>query len=123
MTRTLPFDAFWNWLLAHPNCILRAGTPEAVLYDDDDLHWHFASEGPERLVVQLIRGKRLQSELIVEPEQVAYVEATPGDTEGEFVFDLLTESENERFSAWFFVLSHAFEPESGHGTPARVHLN
>ena len=122
MTRTLPFDAFWNWLLAHPNCILRAGTPESVLYDDDDLHWHFASEGPERLVVQLIRGKRLQSELIVEPEQVAYVEATSGDAEGEFLFDIITESENERFSAWFFVLSHDYEPDSGHGT-GRVHLN
>ncbi|HPK65497.1 MAG TPA: hypothetical protein PKX99_02845 [Thermoanaerobaculia bacterium] len=120
--QTLPFDGFWNWLLAHPNCILRAGTPEAVLYDDDDVHWHFASEGPERLVVQLIRGKRVQAELIVEPEQVAYVEEAAGDAEGEFVFDLITESENERFSAWFFVLSHGYEAESGHG-PTRIHLN
>ena len=120
--QTLPFDGFWSWLLAHPNCILRAGTPETVLYDDDDLHWHFASEGPDRLVVQLIRGKRVQSELIVEPEQVAYVEVAAGEAEGEFVFDLITESESERFSAWFFVLSHAYEPESGHG-PARIHLN
>ena len=31
---TLPFEKFWNWLVTHPNCILRAGTPEAVLYDD-----------------------------------------------------------------------------------------
>ena len=36
---------FWNWLAAHPNCILRAGTPEAVLYDDEEFHWHFAAEG------------------------------------------------------------------------------
>src|ERR671935_111677 len=29
---TLSFGAFWTWLQAHPNCILRAGTPEVVLY-------------------------------------------------------------------------------------------
>jgi len=53
---------------------------------------------------------------------VAYVEEAAGDVEGEFVFDLITESENERFSAWFFVLSHGYEAESGHG-PTRIHLN
>jgi len=35
---TLSFQAFWTWLQAHPNCILRAGTPEVVLYDDDLLY-------------------------------------------------------------------------------------
>ena len=56
---TLAFDAFWTWLQAHPNCIIRAGTPEAVLYDDEDLHWHFTAEGSDTLVVQVLRGKRL----------------------------------------------------------------
>ncbi len=44
---TLAFDEFWRWLVLHPNCIVRAGTADSVLYDDDDLHWHFANEGPE----------------------------------------------------------------------------
>ncbi|MGB6366978.1 MAG: hypothetical protein WBG93_09130, partial [Thermoanaerobaculia bacterium] len=58
-TPTLSLEAFWSWLLTHPNCIVRAGTREAVIYDDEDLHWHLANEGPETLLVQLVRGKRL----------------------------------------------------------------
>src|SRR5688572_20766522 len=55
---TLAFDEFWRWLILHPNCIVRAGTADCVLYDDDDLHWHFASEAAEIYLCQLIRGKR-----------------------------------------------------------------
>ena len=44
---TLPFERFWKWLKHHPNCILRAGTSEAWLYDHEDLHWHL-EEGAER---------------------------------------------------------------------------
>jgi hypothetical protein len=42
---TFSFETFWQWLMRHPNCILRAGSPDAVLYDDEDLHWHFAADG------------------------------------------------------------------------------
>ena len=58
---TLPFDTFWNWLMLHPNCILRAGTADAVIFDDDDLHWHFAQEGPEqeRLVKEMLDDEDL----------------------------------------------------------------
>ena len=28
---TLSFEDFWQWLLEHHNCILRAGTPETIL--------------------------------------------------------------------------------------------
>lgn len=118
--QTIPFDVFWNWIVGHPNCILRAGTPEAVLFDDDDLHWQFESEAMDRYVVHLIRGKHLVGELVVEPESVAYVEASSGETEGEFVFDLISEAEDDRLVAWFFVLTHGYEPEDTH--PAvRVH--
>ena len=30
---TLTFEKFWTWLGGHANCIVRAGTPEAVLLD------------------------------------------------------------------------------------------
>lgn len=110
---TLTFDAFWNWLLGHPNCILRAGAPDCILYDDEDLHWHFAAEGPDSLVVQLIRGKRLSGELFIQPEAVSYVQGYAGEQEGEFVFELISESERERFSAYFFVLSHAYDAPDG----------
>lgn len=120
--QTLAFDAFWGWLVGHPNCILRAGTPESVLYDDEEIHWHFASEGPERLIVQLIRGKRIAGELVVEPDQVAYVEITSGEQEGEWVFDLIAENESERFSAYYFVLSHGYDGQEGSvPAPGRVH--
>ena len=97
-------------MVLHPNCILRVGTPEAVLYDDDDLHWLLASE-EIHLLVQLVRGKRLIGELLIDPEQVAYVQGASGDREGEFLFDLIVESPNERLAAYSFVMAHAFEEE------------
>lgn len=117
---TLPFDVFWPWLMGHPNCILRAGTPEAVLYDDEDLHWHFAQEEPETLVVQVLRGKLLVGELLLAPEQIAYVQGSRGEVEHEFIFELITETEVERFPAYFFVLIHGFDQE-GEFSPSRVH--
>ena len=117
---TLPFDVFWNWLMGHPNCILRAGTPEAVLYDDEDLHWHFAAEQPDTLVVQVLRGKLLIGELLLAPDQIAFVQGTTGEREHEFVFELITETEVDRFTAYFFVLIHGFD-EEGEFSPSRVH--
>jgi len=120
--QTLPFEEFWGWLVTHPNCILRAGTPEAVLYDDEDLHWHFASEDGRTLLIQLVRGKRLSGELLVEPDQISYVHGYVGDREGEYVFECLLDSETEPVIAYFFVLVHGFETEDEDTfTPARVH--
>lgn len=117
---TLPFEAFWSWLVAHPNCILRAGTPEAVLYDDDDLHWHFASEGPDTLLVQVVRGKRLMGELLLDPAHITYVQGVAGEQEGEFVFELISETETDRLAAYYFVLSHGYDVEESF-TPGRIH--
>jgi len=118
---TLSFDEFWSWLVAHPNCILRAGTPDTAIYDDDDLHWHFDSEGPEVKLVQLIRGKRLMSELILQTDSVSYIQGYEGDNEGEFIFELISESERERVAAYFFVLSHGFDDPSATGPGRAVH--
>jgi len=119
---TLSFDVFWEWLMSHANCILRAGTPETVIYDDEDLHWHFAAENPETLLVQLIKGKRLMGELLVQPEQVAYAQGYEGEAEGEHIFELVTENENERIAAYFFVVSHGFDDDSGMGSGSgRIH--
>jgi hypothetical protein len=117
---TLPFEVFWPWLLSHPNCILRAGTPEAVLYDDEDLHWHFAREEPDTLVVQVLRGKLLVGELLLAPEQIAYVQGVRGEVEHEFIFELISETETDRFAAYFFVLIHGFD-EEGEFSPRSVH--
>lgn len=117
---TLAFDAFWTWIQAHPNCVIRAGTPEAVLYDDDELHWHFTAEGAETLVVQVMRGKRLVGELLIAPADVAYVQAVAGE-EDEYVFELITETETDRVAAHYFVLSHAYEPQDHPGSGRAVH--
>lgn len=114
---TLPFETFWNWLIRHPNCILRAGTQDALLFDDDDLHWHFAADGPA-LFIQLIRGKRIMAELAIDPERVTYVQGFSEERENEFAFELISEGETERTAAYFFVLSHGYEPDeipAGHG--------
>ncbi len=117
---TLPFEAFWNWVVTHPNCILRAGTPEAVLYDDEDLHWHFAAEGGSTLLVQVLRGKRLMGELLVDSEQTTYVQAVQGQHDDEHLFELITETEKDRIVGCFFVLTHGYEDESTI-SPGRVH--
>ncbi len=107
---TLSFDAFWQWLMRHPNCILRAGTPDTVLYDDNDYHWHFAADGNVQYV-QVIRGKRLVGELGVDSESVAYAQYLGEEPEGEHGFELVVETETERLASHFFVLTHAFDEE------------
>ncbi len=118
---SMPFETFWGWLMAHPNCIVRAGTPESVLYDDEDLHWHFAAEAPQTLLVQVLRGKRLVGELLLDPEQISHVQAVPQERQDEHVFELLVENDSERFAAYFFALVHGFEDEDGDFSPGRVH--
>ena len=119
-TPTLSFEEFWTWLVRHPNCILRAGTQDAVLYDEEEFHWHFAVEGPDTPLVQVIRGKRLMGELLVQPEQVTYVQGFEGAHEDEHVFELVSETEKQRLACYFFVLSHGFD-DDGTGETGRVH--
>jgi hypothetical protein len=107
---TFTFETFWQWLMRHPNCILRAGSPDAVLYDDEDLHWHFAADG-QMLYVQTIRGKRLMGELAIDSERVGYVEWVGEEPDGEHVFELVTEMEEQRLASYFVVVSHPFEEE------------
>lgn len=115
--QTLPFEAFWPWVITHPNCIVRVGTPETTLFDDEALHWLFDDQNPAELVIQLALGKRLVGEIVLQPDQVSYVEASTGEAAGEYVFDLIAESENDRLAVCTFVLSHAFEAEeqAAHG--------
>lgn len=108
-TPTLSFQEFWDWVIRHPNCILRAGTQDTVVYDDEDYHWHFAIEAPDTPLVQVIRGKRLVAEILIARDRIAYVQGATGDLEGEHLFDLVIDDEAGRVTAYFFVLSHAYE--------------
>jgi hypothetical protein len=118
----ISFERFWSWLLRHPNCIYRAGTADAALFDDEDHHWHFAAEGPN-CYVQVMRGKRLVGEMVLEPERVSYVQALGEEREGEYAFELIAENESERYAVYYFVLSHGYdeaEPSAG-GRSHSVH--
>lgn len=106
---TLSFSDFWSWLTAHPNCIVRGGTPEVVIYDDEDYYWHFGQEGNAMLLVQVVRGKRIAGELFIEPERVDYVQAVPSEIPEEHTFELVSEGEGGTFTAYFFVLAHGYE--------------
>ena len=117
---TLSFEDFWEWIVLHPNCILRAGIQNSVIYDDEDYHWHFAQDDPDAFLVQVIRGKRLVGEFVVSREEVAYVQSVAGDQEGEVLFEAIAAEEAETPLVCFFVMSHGFDVEMGE-TPHRVH--
>ncbi|GAB4524144.1 MAG: hypothetical protein Tsb0020_42360 [Haliangiales bacterium] len=105
---TLPFEKFWGWLQAHANCILRAGTPDAVFFDHEDFHWHLAVEEEGTLLVQLVRGKELVSEMMMLANDIAYVQCELTDSE-EYVCECVVESETAREVAYHFVMAHEYD--------------
>ena len=106
----IPFEKFWTWLQGHPNCILSAGTSDAVLFDDDDFHWHFASDEEGGLLVQVIRGKQIVGEIMILPRDIAYVQSE-SKAEEEHVFECIVETESEQAVAYYFTLSHEYSAE------------
>ena len=92
----------------------------AVLYDDEDLHWHFASEPDGTLLVQVLRGKLPLGELFIKSEEIRYVQAVAGESNEENLFELVTESDLGQSPSYFFVLTHGYEEEKVF-SPGRVH--
>lgn len=115
--KTLTFDAFWQWLQDHPNCILRAGSADAVLFDHEDFHWMLLEEEDRRAVVQVIRGKNLVGELVVFGRDVQSVQVTPdpetGDR-GHFLVELMDGGKGEPQSLYHFVMSHGVDQVLSH---------
>ncbi|MCB9654281.1 MAG: hypothetical protein H6729_09165 [Deltaproteobacteria bacterium] len=107
---TLAFDAFWAWLQKHPNCILRAGAGDVVVFDHDEHHWSFGVD-PDGgvLYVQCLRGKQTIAEVSLHIEDVAYVQSHLAD-EDEWFFDLCDQNQQVLY---YFVLSHGFEDAVG----------
>jgi hypothetical protein len=106
---TLSFDKFWSWLADHAKCIVRAGTPEVVLIDHDDFHWTLINEDEHTKVIQLARAKDLVGEMLVFSAEVAYVQCEPSETEGEWLFECIIESEKAREVAYHFVMAHEYD--------------
>ncbi len=115
---TLTFERFWGWLKRHHNCILRAGTPDSWLYDQDDLHWHL-DEGPERHPsVQLVRGKQVLAEIALDVRDVVFVQATldsEEDGERRFLFEVVGGDRAEPYPVYHFLVAHGFEEEPHQG--------
>ena len=113
---TLAFDRFWRWLKQHANCIVRAGTLDLYLYDQEAFHWHLEEDADRNPIVQLVWGKLLVAEMVLDVRDVVYVEATP-DAEssepGQFVFELVGGAKDEPYALYHFVLAHGFEEEGG----------
>ncbi|UFN58382.1 hypothetical protein LPW13_04890 [Microbulbifer celer] len=118
MTDSLALKDFWPWLAEHANCILRAGSPDVILYDDDDFYWRFTHESPQTLLVQLMRGKRLVGEMFVEPDLVTSVRISPGDKDGT-IFDLMAQADGEEQVLYYFVMAHGFDEREPAVAPAR----
>ena len=114
---TLPFDRFWRWLREHPNCILEAGTTATSLFDFEDFHWGFLQEEDGRITAQLIRGKSLVGELVIDPGEVTYVQASPdaeGANRGQWIFEAMAGTGDQEFVAAYFVLAHGLEDLAKH---------
>jgi hypothetical protein len=105
---TLSFEDFWTWVVAHPNCILRAGIQNSVFYDDEDYHWYFAHDETDTYLVQVIRGKRLVGEFVVDRQGVAYVQSMEGEQEGEVLFEAVAVEGAATPLVCFFVMSHGY---------------
>lgn len=106
----MTFERFWAWLKEHPNCILRAGTPDCYLYDQEDFHWVFTVDGDQNPVVELVRGKRLVADLVLEVRDVLRVQASPDVEQPEHVlFEVVSNLQGTPTPVYEFLLSHGVE--------------
>lgn len=113
ISQTIPFDQFWTWLCVHHNCIIRAGTPDTLLFDHEEFHWHLFVEDDGGHIVQLVRGKELVGEMVVIPNDIAYVQSEPTESEGDNdqLFECVVELVDSRDVAYHFVVAHAYDEQ------------
>jgi len=113
---TVTFDRFWRWLKQHANCILRAGTHEVWLYDHDDLHWHLDEDQDRNPTVQLVRGKDVLSEMVLDVRDTLFVQATreEGAEEGQFLFEVVGGGRDEPYAVYHFLVAHGLDDPGTH---------
>jgi len=105
---TVSLDEFWSWLHAHVNCILRAGTPETMVFDDEDLHWHLDDFEGLR-VLQTVRGKRLMGEILIDPVRVGFVRETDSERPDEFCFEMVMQEDGNEYVEYMVYLIHGWD--------------
>ncbi len=107
VAQSLTMDEFWAWLNLHYNCILRAGGPGFVLYDQADVHWHLGTDPDGITFVQLIRGKETTAELYFNPADVHYVQPTAGEEE-QVLFECMGASDGQ-VPLCHFLMTHDYD--------------
>ena len=110
------FERFWRWLMDHNNCVLRVGSNEATLFDHEDLHWDFFEDDEGMAVVQLVRGKVLVGEMLIEKAKVALVQpqVDPENlTNGHWTFEVIG-ADQSGFGGMYFLMAHGFDSPQGH---------
>ena len=112
---TLTFEEFWTWVQQHYNCVLRVGTPDAVIFDQETFHWRFLMLEADLWLVQLAQGKNTVAEMAVIPSKVTYVQALPGEAD-DVLFEMISETDQGRDVVNHFVLSHGYDGDPEEGT-------
>jgi hypothetical protein len=115
-TSPVTFERFWRWLQDHANCVLRVGTNDATLFDHEDLHWDFFDDDEGLSVVQLVRGKALVGEFLIDRSKVALVQpqVDPENVQsGHWTFEVLG-AEASGFIGIYFLMAHGLDAPAGH---------
>lgn len=113
----LTFDAFWRWIQEHHNCLLRVGSNDVMLMDNELLHWDFFEEEDGRAVVQAIVGKSLVGEVIIDRNEVLLVQASPDlEQPGSqaWNFECMGGNGEDNFPLFSFLMTHGMEGVQGH---------
>lgn len=111
---SLSFDEFWGWLVGHLNCIVRAGSREAMFFDHQDFHWHvMMMEEPDvpgglLHILQLRRGKELVGDLTILSGEIGMIQCYPGPND-EYVCEALAKSGLDEPALYQFVMEHPIE--------------
>jgi hypothetical protein len=116
-TAPLTFDQFWRWLQDHRNCLVRAGSGEVALFDNDFVHWDFFDEEDGRAVCQVILGKSLLGELVIERADVLFVQSSldvEDPSQGYHLFECVGGAGKDNFPLYHFVLTHGMDTPQGH---------
>jgi hypothetical protein len=116
----IPFQQFWGWLKQHANCLLRAGSVDAFLYDHESLHWQLEEDGDGNPNVLQVLGKVVVAELVIETNEILFVQAIPdkeSEQPGQFVFEVVGGPREEPYPLYHFLLTHGFEGEERSSHP------
>jgi len=108
--QTMEFEDFWNWLQSHFNCVLRAGTHDVAVFDDEALHWRFSGYDQESCLIQVGRGKLVVAEMALYPARISYVQVTELGTE-EYLYEMVYDDEGVKEVTYFLVLAHDVDGE------------